>query len=141
MARNYWLLKSEPESYSWDDLLGEGRAVWDGVRNYQARNNIREIQEGDQAFFYHSGKAREVVGIMDVVKSAYPDPTIDDDRWLAVDVKANRPLERAVALSEIRAEKKLSEIGLIKNTRLSVMPLQKSEFDAILSLSESSPEE
>jgi len=136
MPRNYWLLKSEPESYSWADLLADGRAVWDGVRNYQARNNLREMKEGDLAFFYHSGKAREVVGVMEVVRAAYPDPSGEDDRWLAVDVKPVQRSPRAVSLSEIRAEGKLAQIGLLKNSRLSVIPLEKPQFDLILSLGE-----
>ena len=138
MPRKYWLLKSEPGSYSWDNLIAEGRAVWDGVRNYQARNNIREMSKGDRAFFYHSGKSREVVGVMDVLSASYPDPTIDDERWLAVDVKANKALKRAVALSEIREESSLSEIALIRNSRLSVMPLSEKEFKTILAMSEQS---
>lgn len=135
MARRHWLMKSEPESYSWQLLVEQQTAPWDGVRNYQARNNMRDMSAGDLALFYHSGKRREVVGVMEITKAAYPDPTTDDDRWLAVDVKPRRELERPVALAEIKADAALSEILLVRNSRLSVMPLEDAAFQRILDLS------
>ena len=130
----YWLVKSEPESYSWDDFVKLGRDHWDGVRNYQARNFMQEMAVGDQVLFYHSGKAREVVGLAEVLRTAYQDPTTDDDRWVAVDMAPIRPLKRFVSLAEIKADERLTEIKLIKNSRLSVMPLQEAEYGIILAL-------
>lgn len=140
MAQHYWLMKSEPESYSWQELLEERRTPWDGVRNYQARNNMREMSPGDLALFYHSGKSREVVGIMEVVRAAYQDPTTDDERWIAVDVEARQPMQEPVSLAQIKAEEQLSEILLVRNSRLSVMPLQPKEFRRILVLGRTSLE-
>jgi predicted RNA-binding protein with PUA-like domain len=134
MARSHWLMKSEPESYSWQQLLEEQSTPWDGVRNYQARNNMREMSVGDAVLFYHSGKSREVVGIMKVTKAAYQDPTTDDDRWLAVDVEPLAELKRPVSLAQIKSEDSLTEILLVRNSRLSVMPLDKAAFSRILKL-------
>lgn len=132
---NYWLVKTEPGDYSWDDLLKDKKTHWDGVRNYQARNNIREMKKDDQVLFYHSVNQKEVVGIAKVSsKGAYQDPTTDDDRWLAVEIKPVKALPARVHLSEIKENKKLAEIHLIRNSRLSVMQLKKSEFDEILKI-------
>lgn len=133
----YWLMKSEPETYSLDRLRGERETIWDGVRNYQARNNMRLMQPGDLALFYHSGKDREVVGEMRVVRAAYPDPTTDDDRWSAVDVEFVRELPRPLSLAEIKADDALREIPLLRNSRLSVMPLESAEYERIVELAES----
>ncbi len=130
---NYWMVKQEPESYSWDDFVHEGRTDWTGVRNYQARNNLREMKPGDKVLFYHSGKEKVVVGIAEVVKNAYPDPTADDPQWLAVDLKPIKPLTTPVPLAAIRYDKRLSKLPLIRQSQLSVMPLTKEEFEVIVS--------
>lgn len=133
---NYWLVKSEPGTYSWDDFTKLGRDHWDGVRNYQARNNIREMRPGDLVFFYHSVKDKEIVGVAKVVSEPYPDPTADSDKWTVVDMEPERKLPRPVTLAEIKADERLTEIALIKQSRLSVMPLKKEEFETILTMSE-----
>lgn len=133
---NYWLIKSEPNTYSWDDLVKLGRDHWDGVRNYQARNNIRKMQQGDLCLFYHSVNEKSVIGIAEVVTDHYPDPTTDDDRWSVVDVVPVRKLKRPVTLADVKAEDRLSEMQLVKNTRLSVQEVKKEEFDIVLELSE-----
>lgn len=129
----YWLVKSEPFKYSWDDFVKDGKTYWDGVRNYQARNNLREMKKGDQVLFYHSNKGLEVVGICEVAKEHYQDPTTEDSRWVVVDLIPSKPLDKPVSLSEIKNDKKLSDIALIRQSRLSVMPLTKKEFDTIVS--------
>lgn len=131
MARQYWILKTEPGDYSWDDLVRDGRTPWDGVRNYQARNNLQAMRKGDRALIYHSVGPRELVGVARVVREAYPDPTVDDDRWVAVDVAPDEPLPRPVSLKEIKGEPALSEIALVRNSRLSVSPLSRAEFDTL----------
>ena len=131
---NYWMAKSEPETYSWDDLVRDGKTDWTGVRNFQARNNLRQMKTGDQVLFYHSGKDKAVVGIAEVVKAAYADPTAADSQWVAVDLKAVKPLATPVLLAAIRYDKRLSALPLIRQSQLSVMPLTKDEFDAILSM-------
>ena len=133
--KNYWLVKSEPVKYPWDQLVKDGSTFWDGVRNYQARNNLRAMKKGDQVFFYHSNEGLEIVGIAKVVKEAYQDPTTDDDRWSAVDLAPVKKLKRAVSLDEIKHDDRLSEIALIRQSRLSVMPITPEEFDAIVELS------
>ena len=132
----YWLIKSEPNTYSWDDFVKLGRDHWDGVRNFQARNNIKAMQEGDLALFYHSVNEKSVVGIAEVVREHYPDPTTDDDRWSVVDFVPVRPLKRKVTLDEIKADDRFSEMVLVKNTRLSVQPVKVEEFDLIIGMSE-----
>ena len=127
-----WLVKQEPESYSWDDLTRDGRTDWTGVRNFQARNNLRQMKVGDAVFFYHSGKEKSVVGIAQVAKAAYPDPTADDPAWIAVDIEPVKPVSRPVALVDIRANSKLSNLLLIRQSRLSVMPVTKQEFEEIV---------
>ena len=128
----YWMVKQEPETYSWDDFVKDGKTDWSGVRNYQARNNLREMKTGERVLFYHSGKDKAVVGVAEVVKSAYPDPTADDEQWVAVDLKPIRPLKNPVPLAAIRYDKRLAELPLIRQSQLSVMPLTKDEFDIIV---------
>jgi predicted RNA-binding protein with PUA-like domain len=134
MARAHWLVKSEPFKYSWDDLVKDGSTYWDGVRNYQARNNLREMKVGDFVLYYHSNEGKEVVGIAKVTRSAYPDPTIDDDRWLMVDLAPVKRLKVPVTLAQIKADSKLQQIPLVTHSRLSVMPIEKSDFERILEL-------
>ena len=129
---NYWLVKQEPEKYSFDDLLKDGKTVWDGVRNYQARNNLREMRVGDQVLFYHSVSEKAVVGLAEVSRESFADP--HDEKWLAVEIKPVEKLVKAVTLDEIKAAKDLENIGLIKQSRLSVMPLTKAEFETIVGL-------
>ncbi|GAA5038359.1 ubiquinol-cytochrome c reductase [Marivirga lumbricoides] len=133
---NYWLVKQEPEKYSFDDLLKDKKTMWDGVRNYQARNNLREMKNGDLVLFYHSVKQKEVVGICEVIKEHFPDPTTDDNRWVAIDIQAKHKLSQPVSLEQIKGDDRLQNIALIKQSRLSVLPLKKEEFDVILELSE-----
>ncbi len=131
----YWLLKSEPDTWSWKNQVKEGSSMWDGVRNYQARNNLKKMKKGDLCFFYHSVTERAVVGIVKVVKEFYNDPTDLDGKFVAVDVKALKKLKRPVSLDEIKKSKKLQSIALIKQSRLSVMLLLKKEWDEIIKLS------
>jgi predicted RNA-binding protein with PUA-like domain len=131
---SYWMVKQEPETYSWSDFVNDGLTDWSGVRNYQARNNLREMKTGDRVLFYHSGKDKAVVGIAEVVKSAYPDPTAEDVQWVAVDLKPIKPLKNPVPLAAIRYDKRLSQLPLIRQSQLSVMPLTKDEFEVIVSL-------
>lgn len=133
---NHWLVKSEPFAYSWDDFVKVGKSVWDGVRNYQARNNLKAMVAGDWVFFYHSNEGLAVVGIAQVFKEAYPDPTTDDPRWVAVEFVPVQRLERPVTLQQIKADNRLQQIALIRQSRLSVMPIRPEEFDIILSLSQ-----
>ncbi len=130
---NYWLVKQEPEKYSFDDFLKDKKTVWDGVRNYQARNNLRDMKKGDQVLFYHSVTDKAVVGLAQVSKENFPDP--NDEKWLAVELKPVEKFKKAVTLDEIKAEKTLENIALIKQSRLSVMPLTKKEFEKIVSKS------
>ena len=123
------MVKQEPETYSWDDFVRDGRTDWTGVRNYQARNNLREMKAGDRVLFYHSGKDKAVVGIAEVAKSAYPDPTAQDPQWVAVDLKPVKAFAASVPLAAIRYDKRLSGLPLIRQSQLSVMPLTKDEFD------------
>ena len=131
---NYWLVKSEPSTYSWDDFVKDGGTRWDGVRNYQARNNLIAMKKGDPVLYYHSGALPEIVGTAKVVKGSYQDPTTDDERWVAVDLEPVKPLKRPVALGDIKNEKRLKDISLIKQDRLSVMPVTKEEYDVILGM-------
>jgi len=136
MARAHWLVKSEPFKYSWSDLVKDGSTYWDGVRNYQARNNLRAMRVGDYALYYHSNEGKEVVGVAKVTRSAYPDPTTDDDRWVVVDVAPFKPLKVPVTLAQIKADSELQKIPLVTHSRLSVMPLEKSAFERIVKLGE-----
>lgn len=130
----YWMVKQEPETYSWTDFVKDGVTDWTGVRNYQARNNLREMKTGERVLFYHSGKDKAVVGLAEVVRSAYADPTANDEQWVAVDLKAVKALKNPVPLASIRYDKRLSQLPLIRQSQLSVMPLTKDEFDVIVAL-------
>ena len=132
---NYWLLKSEPETWSWDKQVKEGASMWDGVRNYQARNNLMKMKRKDLCFFYHSVSEKKIIGIVEVVREFYPDPTDQSGKFVVVDVKAKNKLKKSVSLEEIKSNKKLSKISLIKQSRLSVMPLLKLEWMEILKIS------
>ena len=136
MARSYWLVKQEPEAYSWDDFVKEGETYWDGVRNYQARNNLRAMKKGDLVFFYHSVSDKEIVGVAKVTREHYPDPTAKEGDWSVVDLAAVKPMKKPVSLAQIKAEKSLEDIALIKQSRLSVMPITEVEFRRILELGE-----
>tara|TARA_Y100000996_G_scaffold255525_1_gene200968 strand:- start:135 stop:545 length:411 start_codon:yes stop_codon:yes gene_type:complete len=132
---NYWLLKSEPNTWSWEDQVKEGPSMWDGVRNYQARNNLKKMKKGDLCFFYHSVNEKNIIGIVKVVKEFYPDPTDKTGRFVVVDVKAIKKLKKVVTLQEIKENNKLTQIALVKQSRLSVMPVKKIEWDIIIKLS------
>lgn len=134
---NYWLVKSEPEKYSWEKFNKEGRTFWDGVRNFAARNNLRAMKEGDLVFFYHSNEGKEIVGIAKVVKEAYQDPTTDDANWVVVDFAPVEPLKRPVTLVAIKAEPFLKTLELVRLGRLSVSAVKPEEFDKILAMSQS----
>ena len=133
---NYWLIKSEPSTWSWSDQKKVKKDMWDGVRNYQARNNLKSMKKGDLCFFYHSVNEKKIKGIVEVVKEHYPDPTDKTGRFVVTDVKAKKKLKRGVSLEEIKSTPKLSNIALIKQSRLSVMPLKKTEWDIIIKLSQ-----
>ena len=132
----YWLMKSEPDAFSWDDLVAKGDTgeEWDGVRNYQARNNMREMAHGDRAFFYHSQKDKAVVGICEVIAEAHPDSTTDDPRWDCVDVRAVQPFARPVTLEQVKAEPRLAEMALVKTSRLSVQPVSAQDWALICAM-------
>lgn len=134
MARGYWLMKSEPFKYAWDELVKDGKTYWDGVRNYEARNNMAAMKLGDLAFYYHSNEGKEIVGIAEIVRESYPDPTTDDDRWCVVDIAPRVPFVRPVTLAEVKADPALSEIGLVKRGRLSVVPITPEEFRYVAKL-------
>ena len=136
MKVNYWLLKSEPSTWSWDDQVKAGVEMWDGVRNYQARNNLINMKKKDLCFFYHSVSEKLIIGIVEVVKEHYPDPTDKTGRFVVTDVKTKRRLKKAVSLEQIKSIPKLSNIALLKQSRLSVMPLTKNEWDTIIKISE-----
>ena len=131
---NYWLVKTEPEEYSFDRLISEHKVVWDGVRNFQARNNLKAMKKNDQIFVYHSGKSKEIVGVAEVIKEYYPDPSDKTNLWVVVELKPVRKLNKPFTLAQIKKEKLLSKLPLIKQSRLSVMPIGKDEFGFIVSL-------
>ena len=131
----YWLIKSEPYKWSWDQQVAKGVEHWDGVRNYQASNNMKAMQLGDLAFFYHSNEGKEIVGIVEVVKLYYPDHTDPKGRFGMVDFKAVKPVNNPVTLAQIKTDKKLADMALLKQSRLSVSPVRKNEWDYILKLS------
>ena len=133
---SYWLVKSEPFVYSWSQFEKDKRTFWDGVRNYAARNNLKAMRKGDEVFFYHSNEGLEIVGIAQVVKEHYPDPTADNATWVVVDLKPVRKLSKPISLSQINADKRLSNMALVKLTRLSVQPITEKEWQIILDLSE-----
>jgi predicted RNA-binding protein with PUA-like domain len=130
---NYWIVKQEPTAYSWDDFVKDGKTDWTGVRNFKARNFLKDMQTGDKVYFYHSVVGKEVVGIAKVTKEAFPDPT--DTAWSAVELTPDKPLQKPVTLVDIKANKLLANIYLVRQPRFSVMPLTKDEFDEILSMS------
>ncbi|MGE8244123.1 MULTISPECIES: EVE domain-containing protein [Sphingobacterium] len=130
----YFLVKSEPFKYSWEQFNKDGRTFWDGVRNYQARNNMKAMKEGDLVLFYHSNEGKDVVGVAKVVKEFYQDPTTDDERWVVVDLAPVETLKKSVSLETIKADEQLQDIALVRQGRLSVMPLKPEEFDRILAL-------
>ena len=132
---NYWLLKSEPETWSWNDQVNEGPSMWDGVRNYQARNNLMRMKKKDLCFFYHSVSEKKIIGIVEIIKEHYPDPTDKSGKFVVVDVKAKNKLKTSVSLDDIKSNKRLSQIPLVKQSRLSVMPILKSEWKEILKIS------
>jgi predicted RNA-binding protein with PUA-like domain len=132
---NYWLVKSEPTEYSYDDLVKDGSTYWDGVRNYTARNNMKSMKIGDKVLFYHSVNEKSVVGISKVIKEYYQDPTTDDERWVVVDLAPEIKLKNPVTLSEIKADPGLVDIALVRQSRLSVMPLDKTAFTRIVEMS------
>ena len=131
----YWLLKTEPSTWSWDDQEKVNKEMWDGVRNYQARNNLIDMKKGDLCFFYHSVKEKKIIGIVKVVKESYPDPTDPSKKFVVVEVKKKKKLKNPVSLEKIKLQKKLSHIALIKQSRLSVMPIDKKSWDIIYKMS------
>jgi len=133
---NHWLVKSEPHKYSWEKFVADGGTHWDGVRNYQARNNLREMRLGDLVLYYHSNEGKSVVGLAKVTRTFYQDPTTEDANWVVVDLVPVHPLKNPVSLEDIKADSRLKDIALVRQGRLSVMPLKKEEFDRILEMSE-----
>ncbi len=132
----YWLVKSEPSSYSWDDLVKEKQTVWSGVRNYAARLHMRNMKKGDDVLFYHSNEGTDIVGIAKVARESYQDPTTDDDRWVAVDLKPHKQLKKPVDLATIKKDKRLSEMALVRIGRLSVQPVTDKEWKTIMELAQ-----
>lgn len=130
----YWLLKSEPSHYSWDDLVKEKETKWTGVRNYAARLHLRNMKKGDQAFFYHSNEGTDIVGIAKISKEAYQDPTTDDDRWVAIDIKPHKKLKTPVSLDTIKKDKRLSNMALVRIGRLSCQPVTEEEWKVVMAL-------
>ncbi|HUE35949.1 MAG TPA: EVE domain-containing protein [Candidatus Acidoferrum sp.] len=133
---NYWLAKSEPEAYSWQQLVKDGNTAWTGVRNFTARNNLRAMKKGDLVFFYHSGEEKSVVGLARVTKEFYPDPTAEEGDWSCVDLAPVKPMAKPVTLAQIKGDKVLLETKLVKQGRLSVSPLTKAQFERMLELAE-----
>jgi predicted RNA-binding protein with PUA-like domain len=131
---NYWLVKTEPDTFSYDDLAREKKTVWDGVRNFQARSNMKKMEAGDQVFVYHTGDEKSVIGIATVAKAAYPEPA--DAEWIAVDLAPSKKLKKPVSLAQIKSEKRLSDMVLVRAARLSVQPVTEEQFKYIISLSE-----
>jgi predicted RNA-binding protein with PUA-like domain len=129
----YWMVKQEPDAYSWEDFVKDGKTDWTGVRNFQARNNLREMKKGDRVLFYHSNVGKEVVGIAEVSKEAFPDPT--DEKWVATELKPLKPLKNAVTLMQLKGNLALADLKLIRQSQLSVLPVSKDEYEEILSMS------
>jgi predicted RNA-binding protein with PUA-like domain len=129
---NYWLIKTEPEEYTWEQLLTDKETAWTGIRNYQARNHLKEMKKGDRVFVYHTGDEKEIRGIAEVVKEFYPDPTSDTDAWVSVDIKALAPVGRSIGLEEIRNTHNLAVMPLVSQPRLSVMPISESQWIDLL---------
>ena len=134
IVKNFWLVKQEPSSYSWSDFTAEGETNWTGVRNYTARNNLRRMRKGDEVLFYHSGEDKAVIGVAKVMRGAYPDPTAKEDDWSAVDLAPIKSLQRTVTLQQIKAAPRLKKIQLVRQSRLSVMPVTAGEFRAIVAM-------
>ena len=135
---SFWIIKQEPSQYSWQQLEKDGSTYWDGVRNYQARNNLKAMKKGDKLLFYHSVIGKEIVGIAEVTRESYPDPTTNDERWVVVDLKPLKAFKVPVPLKIIKTHQELSDIPLIKQSRLSVMPIKKKEFQVLLKLGKTS---
>ncbi|MEX2235568.1 MAG: EVE domain-containing protein [Cyclobacteriaceae bacterium] len=131
---NYWLLKTEPDSYSWNDLVKDKKTVWDGVRNFQARSNLKKMEKGDTVFIYHTGEEKAIVGTAQVTKGAYPDPK--DGEWVVVELSPLKALKNTVSLAQIKSDKRLSDMVLVRASRLSVQPVEPSEYKLITGLSE-----
>jgi predicted RNA-binding protein with PUA-like domain len=131
---NYWLLKTEPDTYSWDTLVKEKKGSWDGVRNFQARTNMKAMKKGDLAFIYHTGEEKAIVGIAKVIKEHYPDPA--DEAWVVVDLSSEKKLKNPVTLSQIKADKRFADMVLVRASRLSVQPVKEEEYNLIVKLSE-----
>lgn len=134
MTKRYWLMKSEPEAYSYDRLVEEGRTIWDGVRNYRARNNLQAMQVGDEAFYYHSVSEKQIVGIVRIAKAGLPDPSDDSGTWAAVEIEPVKKFARPVTLAEIKAEPTLEDIELLRQSRLSVAEIRPDEWKKICSM-------
>jgi len=130
----YWLVKSEPDTYSWDDFVKEGQTCWSGVRNYAARLHLRNMKKGDEVFFYHSNEGTDIVGIAKVIKEAYQDPTTDDEAWVAVDLKPYKKIKKPVTLEQVKADKRLKDMALVRLGRLSVQPVTDDEWKIIMEL-------
>ena len=135
-SMRHWLVKQEPETYPWSRLLEDKKTIWDGIRNYQARNFMREMSKGDLVFFYNSGRAKELVGLAKVAKSAYSDPTATEGDWAAFDLRAMKSLKQPVTLQQIKADPSFQELHLVRNSRLSVMPIGEKEFKHLLDLAQ-----
>jgi predicted RNA-binding protein with PUA-like domain len=131
---NYWLVKTEPETYSWDSLVKEKKGTWDGVRNFQARSNMKAMEKGDKVFVYHTGDEKSIIGIAKVVKEHYPEP--NDPDWVAVDLSPEKKLKKSISLSQVKSDKRLADMVLVRASRLSVQPVKEQEFNLIVSLSE-----
>lgn len=131
---NYWLIKSEPDVYSWDQFEADGKTVWDGVRNYAARNHLRAMQKGDLSLWYHSNEGKEIVGIAKVVKESYPEPGCDDPNWVAVDFKPFQKLKKSIALADLKSHPILKNMMFVRIGRLSVSPVTETEFQEIITL-------
>jgi predicted RNA-binding protein with PUA-like domain len=136
MSKKYWLVKVEPDAYSWADFVKDGKTAWTGVRNYQARNNLRAMQKGDPVFYYHSVTEKQVVGLARVERAAYPDPTASEGDWSAVDLTPVRPFAKPVPLDDIKTDSILRDILLVRHSRLSVSPLNETQFKRLLALGE-----
>jgi predicted RNA-binding protein with PUA-like domain len=135
MAKGYWLVKSEPSVYPWEQLVKDKRTLWDGVRSFEARNNLRAMKKGDLVLFYHSNEGKQIVGLATVAAEAVPEKTSDEGEWSAVELAAKKALANPVTLAQIKGEKKLAGFGLVKKSRLSVVPASEAEFELILTLS------
>lgn len=132
---SYWLVKSEPAKYSWEQFVKDRQTIWDGVRNYSARIHLRAMKKGDEVFFYHSNEGMEIVGIAKVAKESYQDPTTNDEAWVAIDLKPVKKLEKPVTLSQVKADMRLSEMALVRLGRLSVQPVTEEEWNVVMELS------